>query len=110
MIVANRSLTLRNGQTEIEVAVRIFAPEHDRTAWVTKYEIDWPEGMRRGAAEGFDPVQSLLHALTMIGAEIYTSDYHKSGNLTWGGPGQGYGFPVPQNLRALLIGDDAKFL
>jgi hypothetical protein len=55
-------------------------------------------------------MQALLFALEMIGAEIYTSDYHKSKCLMWGEPGQGYGFPVVQSLRDLLEGDDAKFL
>jgi len=46
----------------------------------------------------------------MIGSEIYTSDYHKSGHLSSHESWRGYGFPVPQNLRDLLIGDDAKYL
>jgi len=28
----------------------------------------------------------------------------------WAEPAQGYGFPVTQNLRELLIGDDANYL
>jgi hypothetical protein len=44
----------------------------------------------------------------MIGAEIYTSDYHKLGQLIWREPAQGYGFPVPLSIRDLLVGDDAN--
>jgi len=55
-------------------------------------------------------VQALELALKMIGSEIYTSEYHKAKMLTWEKPGNGYGFPVPQNMRDLLEGDDAKYL
>ena len=110
MTIANRSLKLRAGQSKTDVAVRIFAPQQDRGNWSCQYEIDWPEGSRKGAAAGCDSVQALLFALNMVGAEIYTSEYHKSGDLMWSEPHQGYGFPVPQNLRDLLVGDDAKFL
>jgi hypothetical protein len=30
--------------------------------------------------------------------------------LVWEAPGQGYGFPVPNNIRDLLVGEDKKFL
>ncbi len=110
MIIADRSLRLRQGQDEADVAVRVFVPERNESAWATRYEIDWPEGTRKGAARGVDSIQSLLFALKMIGAEIYTSDHHKSGNLMWSEPGQGYGFPVSRNLRDILQGEDAEFL
>ena len=110
MIIANRSLKLRKGGNESDVAVRIFAPQPANTHWICSYEIDWPEGTRKGAANGLDSVQALILALNMIGSEIYTSEYHKSGLLSSGESWNGYGFPVPQNLRDLLIGDDAKYL
>ena len=110
MIIAERLLKLREGQADTDVGVRVLLPERDQNAWSTRYEIDWPEGKREGAAVGCDSVQSLLFALKMIGAEIYTSDYHESGSLKWNEFGDGYGFPVPQNRRDLLQGDDAKFI
>jgi hypothetical protein len=110
MIIANRSLKVRQGQNDTDVAVRIFAPQPSQGSWSCNYEIEWPEGIRKGTASGFDSVQALLFALKMIGAEVYTSDYHKSGALTWTEPQQGYGFPVAQSLRDLLVGDDAKYL
>jgi hypothetical protein len=110
MIIANRLLNLRRGQTKIDVPVRIYAPEAKETDWSCQYEIGWPGEPRQGYAAGIDSVQALLHALQKVGAEIYSSDYHKSGNLVWDKPTSGYGFPVPQTLRELLLGDDAKFL
>jgi hypothetical protein len=109
MIIASRTLKLRQEYGDTDIAERIYAPRSDGDSWVCSYEIDWPEGTRNSFAGGFDSVQSLHLALTKIGVEIYTSDYHKSGHLAWGEPGKGYGFPVTQNLRDLLIGDDAKY-
>jgi hypothetical protein len=59
---------------------------------------------------GFDSIQAIFLALQTIGAEIYTSSYHKSGQLFLDKPGNGYGFPVMPTIRDLLEGDDAKYL
>jgi hypothetical protein len=110
MVVASRSLKLRQGNDEKDVGVRIFAPQDEGGHWSCCYEIDWPEGTRKGAAHGADSVQALVLALKMIGSEIYTSEYHKLKKLMWDEPGRGYGFPVTQNIKDLLEGDDAKYL
>jgi hypothetical protein len=44
--------------------------------------------------------------LQIIGAHIYTSDYHKQGRLRAYEHEVGYGFPIPDNLRDMLIGVD----
>jgi hypothetical protein len=54
-------------------------------------------------------VQALELTLRIIGAQIYASDHHASGNLMWLAPGDGYGFPVTTGIRDLLIGNDKKF-
>jgi hypothetical protein len=107
MMIATRVLQLRAPERGVEIPIRLFAPqpgEHDE--WVCRYEIDWPEGRRIMSACGVDSVQAIVIALQMIGAEIYTSSYHKSGDLIFEGPSRGYGFPVPSTFRDLLIGDD----
>jgi hypothetical protein len=110
MVIATRILAFHNGNENRNVSVRIFAPKQEEPrVWLCAYEIDWPEGTRKFAAHGVDSIQAVEMALKMIGAELYTSDYHKSGLLTWEQPGKGYGFPVPVTLRDLLVGDDAKF-
>ena len=58
---------------------------------------------------GVDAIQALELALRMIGAFIYSSDHHASGNLVWEAPGKGYGFPVANSIRDLLVGDDKKY-
>lgn len=55
-------------------------------------------------------MQALEIALRLIGAQLYASTYHQEGTLVFGKPGAGYGFPVPVNMRDLLVGDDAEFL
>jgi hypothetical protein len=75
-----------------------------------RYEVDWPGENRVMTVWGFDGVQALLHALQIIGAEIYSSNYHKAGQLFFGKPGSGYGFPVMSNIRDLLQGNDKKYL
>ena len=45
----------------------------------------------------------------MIGADLYSSSYHRSGKLMFDASGGGYGFPVVTTMRDLLQGDDAKY-
>jgi hypothetical protein len=44
MEIASRELTLRNGNDESKILIRIFAPECETTgAWSCRYEIEWPD-------------------------------------------------------------------
>jgi hypothetical protein len=108
-MIATRLLHLRDGESKIEIPIRIFAPRDRDGSWSCRYEIDWPEGCRTMEALGADSVQAILLAFQMIGAELYTSDHHKSGRLMFHEPGQGYGFPVAASIRDLLIGNDRKY-
>lgn len=109
MLIASRLLKLRGSHAPIDILIRIFLPEsREKDARSCRFEIDWPDGQRSVAAWGVDAVQAMLLAMQMIGAEIYTSDYHTSGKLIWRDPAQGYGFPVPPSIRDLLIGEDAN--
>ena len=106
MLIAHRHLTVIGPSGEIEVAVRLFRPEEDAGMWICRYEIDWPSQERSHFAAGIDAIQAIFLALQMVGIELYTSTYHKSGFLKWSEQSQGYGFPVARNVRDLLIGDD----
>ncbi len=111
MIVASRVLTLRNGKSNVQISIRISAPKKSADgAWSCRYEIDWPDKKSVRDIGGHDSTQALVLALQIIGAEIYSSNYHKAGHLFWEAPGKGYGFPVAPTLRDLLQGDDAKFV
>ena len=110
MIIATRDLVLRDQARAINILVRIYAPEKAKVDWICRFDIRWPEGKIERWGTGVDAVQSLLFALQMIGAELYASSEHKSGRLEWLEPDRGYGFPVPDNIRNLLVGDDSRFL
>ena len=110
MIIATRTLTLREGGAIREVPIYIHAPEESAVDWICRFEIGWPAGKAERWAAGVDGVQALLSAQQMIGAEIYTSQFHKLGQLEWLQPGHGFGFPVPHTVRDLLVGDDKNFL
>jgi hypothetical protein len=110
MIIATRVLTLRRPKGDIKISIRIFAPVPEEIDWSCRLEIDWPDGTRRLDVGGVDAVQAIELAMKAIGSQIYTSDHHESGNLVWLEPGRGYGFPVPNGIRDLLVGDDKTFL
>jgi hypothetical protein len=110
MLIASRDLNLRSGDADIIIPIRIFAPEKAENGnWFCRYEIGWPDKASSNQIGGSDSVQALVHALQIIGAEIYSSNYHKSGRLVFDSPGSGYGFPVMSGIRKLLVGDDAKY-
>lgn len=110
-MIASRELTLRNRGGDINIPVRIYAPTREKTgAWSCRYEVDWPDKKSVKEIFGFDSIQAIFLALQAIGAEIYTSNYHKSGQLFVDKPGDGYGFPVVPTFRDLLVGDDLKYL
>jgi len=51
-----------------------------------------------------DSMQALIIAIKMIGADLYSSSYDRSGKLMFGVTGSGYGFPVVTTMRDLLQG------
>lgn len=111
MIIASRTLKLRTDAGAVEIPVNIFAPECEKPgAWSCRYDVGWPEGNRTFAGWGYDSMQAVVATLNMIGAELYSSNHHKSGNLYWDKPGNGYGFPVVGGARDLLQGDDRKYI
>ena len=111
MIIATRVLTLRQATGDVDVPVRVFAPEQHETmtCWKVRYEIEWPAGKLEHEGYGEDAVQALVLTLQMIGAVLYASEEHESGNLFWLEPGTGYGFPMSRSTRDLLIGHDKEF-
>jgi hypothetical protein len=109
MLIATRSLKVRQGDSESDIPVRLFQPEAEEgRGWGCRFEIEWPDRTISMIARGFDSIQALEIALQLIGVQLYTSSYHDAGQLIFEKPGGGYGFPVPRNMRDLLIGDDTK--
>src|SRR5580765_7629253 len=109
MLIAVRTLKVRAAAGDTDLEIRRFRPVEESGMWVCRYEIDWPAGTKKSWGAGADGIQALLLTLQKIGIELYTSAYHKNGDLSWGPPDKGYGFPVSKNVSDLLVGDDAKY-
>jgi hypothetical protein len=107
MEIVTRTIFLKGDPDPVAIAIRVFRPEQLGKSWGCAYEINWPEGSKRMTAHGVDALQSLIIALQMIGSELYASEYHRLGQLFVEGQ-EGYGFPVAQNMRHLLVGLDAE--
>jgi hypothetical protein len=103
-----RILTYASESGDIPVPITIDTPRQGERDWSCTYEIGWPDETRRHTMYGIDAMQAMLIALKIIGAEIYTSDLHRSDRLRWLEAGDGYGYPVPKGLRDLLVGSDAE--
>jgi len=109
MIIATRVLKLRRTVGYIDVPVHLFAPKQEGGDWSCRFEIRWPQARQPiDVNGGVDAVHVIETALRLIGAVIYASEEHASGNLMWQTLGSGYGFPVPNEIRDLLIGDDTS--
>jgi hypothetical protein len=111
MIIATRVLKLRTEGGDVDLPVRIHAPEQDDTmgCWKVRFAIEWPDETFHQEGYGEDAVQALILTLQMIGIVLYTSDQHESGRLGWNEPGQGYGFPLAKSVRDLAVGHDKEF-
>lgn len=109
MFPLRRTLTYRSHQDSVPVEISVEEALPSDLGWRCTYSIGWPGGCHTGFGFGIDPIQAVTLALHAIGTDIYTSDYHRSGRLFWEQPGRGYGFPVPNTIRDLLVGDDARF-
>lgn len=110
MEIASRTLTLHREGTEVEIPISLFCPrQQGKGAWSCRYEIGWPEGSKAKDIWGIDSFQAIILALRAIGTDLYASSYHQAGQLYFENPGTGFGFPVPNTLRDLLTGDDAKY-
>ncbi len=109
MLIAKRTLKITTSSESIEVPVAVFLPRMIGKDWACRFTIGWPDGEIEMDIEGVDGIQALVLALKTIGAIIYSSDHHASGKLIWLDSGKGYGFPITNGLRDMLIGDDKKF-
>ena len=54
------------------------------------------------------PFTYIEMSMRIIGAVLYASIPHLSGDLVWQEPGNGYGFPVLDDMRDMLQGEDKR--
>jgi hypothetical protein len=94
MLIATRILKFGGSERAMDIPIRIFAPqEGPESGWFCRYEIAWPHGLTAKKAWGFDAVQAVYLTLQAIGADIYFSEYHKSGRLMLDRPARGTASP-----------------
>jgi hypothetical protein len=108
MLIGIRVLHVTTGAGAVAVPVSIFQPVDEDGAWQCRYEIGWPDAVRESAAWGADALQALHLAMQKIAVDLYGSDAHREGRLSWPGQGVGYGFPMPKGGRDLLVGFDKE--
>lgn len=106
-IIATRKLTF-GGQSPRAVFLNVYEPERLGDDHICRYEIHWPDGIRGGRGVGVDQIQALLSALRKLGVDVYCSEAAKSGELVWLEKGNGYGLPLPTEIRELSRGDDVN--
>lgn len=109
MIIATRVLKLRRPEGYIEFPVHIFAPKQKGEAWSGRVEIGWPGTPQPIDVNGcVDAVHVIETSMRLIGAVLYASMPHSTGDLVWQEPGNGYGFPVLEDMREVLQGEDKR--
>ena len=108
MIIARRTLTLRQQGQDHPVEVTLAAPRFETGCWRCAYEIHWPSGPRRFYGAGADSMQAIVIAMQMVSADLYTSAAGKSGELFFETPGKGFSIPTPPSMRDWLTEEDAR--
>lgn len=108
MLILTHRLYLRTPEGPKPIPIRVYQPAIDDEfcCWGCRFEIDWPHGRKTMSGYGQDTLQALTIALQLVGTHIYVSDYHADGLLFAYEQEEGYGFPVPANIRDLLVGVD----
>jgi hypothetical protein len=111
MIIATRTLYIRDASGETPVTVTMTAPfpHPEFEACLCAIRIVWPDYVSEMDIAGGDAFQALDHAQKAIGAILYSSSYHQEGVLFADYRKGGYGFPVTANIRNVLVGDDALY-
>jgi hypothetical protein len=100
-IIATRELQVTGSGKVIEV--RLGRPEKfsDSDDYYCRYQIMGLGRDRVFYGAGVDQMQALVLALQNIGAELYTSNEARAGQLTWFGE-LNLGFPVADTIADLV--------
>ena len=108
MIIARRTLTLRQNGEDRPVEVTLAAPRFETGCWRCAYQIGWPDGPRSYFGHGADSMQALVIAMQMLSAELYTSAPSRAGELFFETPGAGFAIPAQPSIRDLLTDEDGR--
>lgn len=102
VVIVSRELML-DGQKKVQVLIGKPRPFPNGDDWYCPHQtVGRGSGKVRYGA-GVDAIQALIHALSMIGAELYCSDEYRDDRLIWDcGRNGNLGFPVTDNIRDVL--------
>lgn len=110
MVILTHTLFIRGETGDTPVEIRLHQPEHlvedIGKSWGCRFEIDWPDRTKSMVIHGVDALQALILSMMCVGVHLYVSEYHDDGVLYAPGREGGYGFPVTQNIRDVLVGSD----
>lgn len=106
VVIASRELLLDENR-KIEVLIGKPEPCPDGIDWYCPHQTVGVRSGRVRSAIDVDSMQALILALSMVGAELYTSEEYESGRLSWdcGAVKGDLGFPVPETIRDVLPGN-----
>lgn len=104
-VIAERLLSL-DGTQNVRVLIGTPKQQTGDDNWYCPYQTDGIGSGRVGISYGVDPIQALVLALSMVGAELYCSKEYEAGRLSWdcGAVKGDLGFPVPESIRDVLPG------
>lgn len=103
-VVLTRKLFV-GGEHKREVVIKIGKPIEleGNGDYYCPYQVVGIENDKIKYAIGIDGVQAMQLTLSRIGADLYTSEEGRKGNLRWIGDENGnLGFPVPDSIKDLL--------
>jgi hypothetical protein len=108
-VIATRDFVL-DGMEKVTVSIGKPQQLPDHEDWYCPYRTLGVGSGKVRCAYGVDSAQALILALSMIGAELYTSDEYETGRLCWFGPPPkgDLGFPVHETIRDVLPGNKDK--
>jgi hypothetical protein len=106
VVIASREFTL-DGNLKVEIHIGKPEPCPDGIDWYCPYQKHGVGLEHVKYAMGIDSVSALMHALTMVGAELYCSEEYEAGRLSWecGAVKGDLGLPVTDNIRDVLPGN-----
>ena len=98
--IARRTVTyIDEAQRSHSVTIEFFAPEErEPDYWICRSHISAPFDLDSEAA-GVDAVQALHLAMVKAGVDLTHPPEHLTGRLQYDGPGENFGFPLPDELQ-----------
>ena len=100
-VIATRELEISNSKRKITIRLGTPARFPDGNDYYCPYQVLGLGRDRVFYGAGVDSMQALIHALHNMGADLYTSNEAKAGQLTWFDD-RNLGVPVADTIAELV--------